>query len=211
MLSAGRDLNDAELRKIMSDPHNGGIGTEATRAAIVDVLEKRGYIARDRKTVYATDKGIELINNLPLPELKSAELTALWEQRLNKIADGLENADSFLNDLNRQINKWVKEINGSKTSMLTVSSYKSVSVGKCPVCGRDVVKTKWGYGCSGYKDGCKFSIGEICKKNLTEKQVESLLNKKITTEISGFVSKSGKKFSAKLKLNGSKIEFEFNK
>lgn len=209
MISAGKDLSDSELRKIMSDPHTGGIGTEATRAAIVDTLEKRGFISRDKKTVFATDKGIEIIENLPLPELKSAEMTALWEQRLNKIADGTESADKFLKDLKVQIEKWIIDIDNSKSSLVSAPISTTISVGKCPVCGMDVVKTKWGYGCSGYKNGCKFTIGDICKKKLTENQVSALLDKKITPEINGFVSKSNKKFSAKLKLNGSKIEFEF--
>lgn len=110
MLSAGRDLSDAELKKIMSDPNTGGIGTEATRAAIVETLVSRGYITRDKKTVRATDKGIELIDTLPVEDIKGAEMTAKWEQRLKDIEKGSADAGLFRRDIEEATRKWVAEI-----------------------------------------------------------------------------------------------------
>jgi DNA topoisomerase-3 len=74
-------------------------------------------------------------------------------------------------------------------------------------------KTKWGWGCTGYKDGCKYTInGTVASKKLTEKQVSDLLTKGKTSQIKGFKSKTGKSFSAALRLNDeNKIEFDFGK
>ena len=71
-------------------------------------------------------------------------------------------------------------------------------------------KQSWGYGCSGYKEGCRFSVGMICKKILTENQFRKLLNERDTGLIRGFKSKNGKPFSAHLLLDASnKIVFRF--
>ena len=213
MLSAGKDLNDDELRKIMSDPKTGGIGTEATRANIVKVLELRGYISRNKKTISATDKGIELIQKLPLDEVKSALLTAKWEQRLNLIETGKESPTVLLREVEDAVRKWVDEIDNK----VSKSSAPVQSIGKngkpmpnCPICGKPIIVHKWGYGCSGYKDGCKFSVGTICGKKLTENQVRDLVSNGATKTIKGFTSKNGKKFDAKLVLKDEKISFEFS-
>lgn len=85
---------------------------------------------------------------------------------------------------------------------------------KCPVCGRDMVVHKWGYGCSGYRDGgCKFSVSyEICKKRLSQSQMANIIADGDSGLVQGFVSpKSGKTFDAHLVVNGSKVEFSFEK
>lgn len=215
MLSAGKDLEDEDLKKLLSDPKTGGIGTEATRAEILKTLIRREYVVREtKKTLRATEKGIDLIQKLPLTQLKSAELTAKWEQRLGNIARGTENADDFKRDFEATVADWTKQIDSTVAKAApTYAAAKGALEGvKCPVCGSQIRTTAWGYGCSGFKtNGCKFSIGEICGKKLTEKQVQKLLKEGKTSEIKGFTSKAGKKFDAKLKLNGTKIEFDFTK
>ena len=84
-------------------------------------------------------------------------------------------------------------------------------VGKCPVCGKTVTRTKFGYGCSGYRDGCKFSSGNIiCGKVVSVDNMKKLLETGSTDLISGFVSKrTGKEFSARLAVEGGKVVFKF--
>lgn len=209
MLSAGKELDDAALRKLLSDPKTGGIGTEATRASIVETLETRGYIGRDKKTIFATEKGIELIEKLFIPELKSAELTAKWEQRLISIADGKESAYAFVRDLEEQVKIWMSEFEKMSSTKSATSGATSSLL--CPVCKKPLRKLSWGWSCTGYKDGCSFKVGEICKKSISEKQIKKLVTEGRTDFIEGFVSKKGAHFGAFLVFNKGKIEFEFSK
>lgn len=207
MLNAGKEIDDETLKKAMAAMDVHGIGTEATRAAIIETLVNRKYVERDKKTIYPTERGIQLIQILPIKEIKSAELTALWEQRLNDIALGKESLPKFVADIENLTRKWVDELE-EKISEGSVST-KEV-IGKCPVCGKDIVKLKWGYGCLGYKEGCKFTIpAEIAGKKINEKQAIMLLEKGKTSTIKGFKSKSGKLFDAALKVSGGKVEFDF--
>jgi len=112
MLTAGKDLEDEELKKLMADPAVGGIGTEATRAGIIETLITRGYIERKKKSIWATDKGIELIDMLPVAELKGAELTARWEQRLRNIERGSEDPVAFRRDFENTVRQWTTLVNG---------------------------------------------------------------------------------------------------
>lgn len=112
MLTAGKDLEDEELKKLMADPAVGGIGTEATRAGIIETLINRGYIERKKKSIWATDKGIELIDMLPVAELKGAELTAKWEQRLRNIERGSEDPLVFRRDFEETVKQWTTLVNG---------------------------------------------------------------------------------------------------
>ena len=85
-------------------------------------------------------------------------------------------------------------------------------VGKCPLCGKDVIRNRFGYGCTGYKDGCKFKInGTICGRDISLTNARLLTETGKTSKIEGFVSKkSGKTFSAYLKLDENKnVVFEF--
>jgi DNA topoisomerase-3 len=72
-----------------------------------------------------------------------------------------------------------------------------------------MIITKWGYGCSAWRDGCKFSVGTICQKRITENQARMLITKGKSPLIKGFLSKSGKTFDAYLVLDGGSIKFEF--
>lgn len=212
MLSAGKTIDDADLRKLLSDPKTGGIGTEATRAAIVKTLEERGYISRNGKSIQATEKGISLITKLPLESLKSAEMTARWEQRLNNIARGTEKPDAFQKDIEATVAEWITEINNKVTATTAPlgAAKGTIPLGvDCPVCGKPMIITKWGYGCSAWRDGCKFSVGTICQKRITENQARMLITKGKSPLIKGFLSKSGKTFDAYLVLDGGSIKFEF--
>lgn len=210
MLSAGKELDDADLRKAMVNLDIKGIGTEATRAGIIETLLNRKYIERKGKSLCATKRGIDLITNLPLPELKSAELTAKWETRLDQIAKGEEDPKKFIDDIEKQTEKWCKQIQESKT----ITSEPKKGALLCPKCGQVLRRyPSKGWGCSGYRSGCDFFLKEeILKKKLTDKQVQALLTKGKTNKISGFISKrTGEPFEAYLVLDRKtgKIGFQF--
>lgn len=225
MIGAGKELEDDELKKILSDssdPSKGGIGTPATRDAILETLIARQYAQRSGKSIFATDKGIALIETLPVDAVKSPEMTARWEQRLRLIESGKDSATDFQRDIESTTGNWCKEISSKTDSKSaahvppsalkgTTEKGSNVMACTCPVCGKPMLKQKWGYGCSGYKDGCRFSIGEICGKKLTESQVNKLLTTGNTGLIKGFFSKkTGKNFDACLTLNAdNEVKFQF--
>lgn len=216
MISAGKDLADEELKKILADPSVAGIGTPATRDAIIETLIKRGYAVRDKKSLSATDKGISLIECLPVDAIKSPEMTARWEKRLHEIERGNDSPYSFRKDIEASVKDWCDQISVSTKTVLPATtsgsgSAKSSFNATCPNCGKPMRVYQWGYGCSGYNDGCRFSIGKICGKSLTQKQAERLLNKGDSGVIKGFKSKTGKTFDAHLILDASNtVKFKFD-
>ena len=209
MLSAGKDLDDAELKKLMSDPKTGGIGTEATRAAIIETLIQREYIVREKKALRATQKGIDLIQKLPLEQIKSAELTAKWERRLADISRGTEDANAFRRDFEAVVRNWVNIIQ-TRVDISNVS-YENILDGvSCPLCGEPInIIDEHGYRCSASAKGCRFKIGTISGKKITEAQVKKLCKDRETGLIKGFKKKDGTKFDAKLVIKGSSLSFEY--
>lgn len=210
METAGKNLEDEEARTLMK-LENKGLGTAATRASIINALFAREYIAKKGKTIYPTEKGIFLIDNLPVAELKNAELTGEWEKRLHNISDGKEEYQKFIQDIEQNVRSWYETIAHSNSNTYT-SKADQLS---CPICGAKVIKGKFGYFCSAKKEkGCNFSIpAEICGKKISDTQALKLIEKGKTTVIKGFKSKAGKEFDAALKLDKTtgKIEFEFSK
>ena len=104
MESAGKTVDDEELREAMKD---NGIGRPSTRAAIIETLFKRKYIYRARKSIMATQAGIDLINTINEELLKSAKLTGLWENKLRRIERGEYSAANFIAELKALINEIV--------------------------------------------------------------------------------------------------------
>lgn len=207
MISAGKDLEDEELKKILADPSVSGIGTPATRDAIIEKLIKQEYAERNKKTLSATEKGIALIQGLTVESIKSPALTAKWEKRLHEIERGNEEPLQFQTDIEKTVNIWCKAINVSP-----VMNQTSLIAIPCPVCGKPMKEYSWGYGCGGYREGCSFKIGTICGKKLTHNQLKKLLTTGDSGLISGFKSKAGKSFNAHLLLTKDfKIEFQFEK
>ncbi len=107
MESAGRSIDDEALRQAMRDC---GLGTPATRAAIIETLLRRDYVTRDRQHLVPTETGLELIRALPAPSLASPELTGQWEARLARIARGEESRAAFMADIARYVRETVDAI-----------------------------------------------------------------------------------------------------
>jgi DNA topoisomerase-3 len=128
MEHAGRFIDDKQLRASIAQ---GGIGTPATRAEIIEKLLSHYYVERRGRTLYPTPRGMELLELVP-GDLRSPELTARWEQRLARIAEGEERAAGFNRDVRRNATELVEMV---KASTATYQP-RSVSNEPCPVCGR---------------------------------------------------------------------------
>ncbi|KJS12549.1 MAG: DNA topoisomerase III [Peptococcaceae bacterium BRH_c8a] len=204
MEGAGRLLDDKELKEAMK---GHGLGTPATRAAIIERLIKVGYIERHKKNLVPTAKGEKLINLVP-EIIKNPDLTGKWEKTLADIEAGAANPEEFMAGI-RKLTTEIVELARNQIARQQQSTKESL--GKCPLCGKDVIEGNKGYGCSGYKEGCKFVIWiKIAGKKLSLVQAKTLLEKGKTGIIKGFKSKKGNKFDAILQLKDGKVEFLFD-
>ena len=195
METAGKDIEDAELREAMKD---SGIGTPATRATIIERLIDVGYLERDGRALHATDKGVQVIDLLGEHQLTSAALTGEWEHRLGLIEQGSEDRRAFMSDIERFTTETVNELDKLKGVKV-----ERANLGPCPVCGRDVIENRKGYSCWSKDDpGCGFVIWKVkAGKTLPPSVVKELMHTRKTAQaVKGFRGRSGRTFSAKLKL-----------
>ena len=143
METAGKTVEDEELRDAMKE---NGIGRPSTRAAIIEKLFQRKYIVREKKNIHATELGINLIQTIISPLLKSAELTGRWEKKLREIERGSFTAQQFLDELKQMTAEVVHEVKADKAGM------------RCPVCGRGtIIRGRTRYGCSRWREGCTYA------------------------------------------------------
>ena len=195
METAGKDIEDAELREAMKE---SGIGTPATRAAIIERLIDVGYIEREGRALVATDKGIQVIRLLGSHPLTSPELTGDWERRLGLIEQGQDSRPSFMSDIAKFATETVAELDKLKDVKI-----ERANLGPCPVCGRDVIENRKGYSCWSREDpGCGFVIwkkkaGKILPASVVK---ELMATNKTEKQVTGFRGRSGRTFRAKLKL-----------
>ena len=211
METAGKFVEDEELRQAMKE---SGLGTPATRAAIIERLIKVGYVEREKKILVPTEKGRALISLLKESQLASPELTASWEERLARMERGAERRPKFMADINGFATTLVEEVRRMEGERLAApdSSRSRRPLGSCPKCGSPVVETKKAYSCSAWKtSGCDFAIWkQVSGKRLGESQARQLLTKGRTGQLKGFKSKAGKSYAAALKLDGDhKVRLDF--
>lgn len=205
MEGAGRLLDDRELKDAMK---GHGLGTPATRAAIIERLLQVGYIERKQKTLLPTTKGESLIDLVP-DIIKSPEMTGQWEKTLSDIESGTAKAEEFMAGIIKLIRQIVELARSQQSSNQVVTNREAL--GKCPLCGRDIVEYPKSYSCSGYREGCKMTIWKkIAGKKITAKQAQTLLLKGKTAVLKGFKSNAGKEFQAALALGqDGKVNLEF--
>ncbi|MBC7429172.1 MAG: DNA topoisomerase III [Bacteriovorax sp.] len=227
MTNPARLVTENDLKKIFRTEI--GLGTQATRAQIIETLLKRFYVERSGKNLKATDKGmllVERLNDMPKTrELTSVSQTAKLELSLQSMAEGetddLAFIDSIHDFINTATNEW-KAIEGVAQDTSKPKSYggktygpkvqaQISNLGPCPVCAAEIKDFPKSYSCSRWKEGCGFTIWKVvAKKKLSESQVKTLMNEKKTDLIKGFTSKAGKPFEAYLTMNkDGKVEFEF--
>lgn len=212
METAGRSVEDEELREAMKD---NGIGRPSTRASIIETIFKRKYIQKERKRLVATITGIELIDTINNELLKSAELTGMWEKKLRDIELGNYDVKEFMNEMKQMVTDVVVDVKNSNSKSITIiedekkEEVKSKIIEKkdsyipCPKCENGhIIKGKKAWGCTNYNNGCKTTIPiEYLGKKLTKKQIEDLCKKKQTSIIKGLTDSNNNSFNAKLILD----------
>ena len=213
-------VEDPNIKKLLkekdkdNDQVHGSIGTEATRASIIETLiTRRRYIEEVKGKLIPTETGLAFFNALP-EKASLPDMTALWFEQQTRIANGELEPDQFIEDLMGFIktevqNVTVGDIKGDGSSAKDDGKNPRLEE-KCPNCGKEIIASPKVYACS----GCDFKIWkEIAKKKLTNGQVETLIKKGKTLEIKGFEStKTGKTFSAFLVLKDKatgQVGFEF--
>jgi len=196
METAGKLVDDDELREAMKD---SGIGTPATRAAIIERLIDVGYIERDGRSLVCTEKGLSVIRLLGEHALTSPSLTGDWEHRLAAIEDGAEERSRFMHDIALFAGETVAELDAK----LKEVRIPRANLGPCPVCGHDIVENRKGFSCWTREDpGCGFVIWKSkAGKTLPPAVARELISRGRTEKpVTGFKGRSGRSFRAKLAL-----------
>lgn len=200
METAGKDITDLEAREAMKD---SGIGTPATRAAIIEKLLMSMYIIRKGRNLEATDKGLQTIDYLKGHQLTSAELTGTWEKRLTDISQGKDTRTAFIKDISKFITDTVTQIDDLKKVIVIPESSLPPSVGVCPVCKKPMYANSKAYSCwTRDDDGCGFVVWKnISGRDLDEATLQELLTVGKSSKKLDFKTKDGKPFTAEIKMS----------
>jgi DNA topoisomerase-3 len=209
METAGKLVDEEELREAMKD---SGIGTPATRAAIIERLIQVGYIERDGRALVVTEKGLNVIRLLGEHALTSPGLTGDWERRLALIETGGDSREAFMGDIIRFTEDTVGELDRNLKDV----RIPRANLGPCPVCGHDIVENRKGYSCWSRDDpGCGFVIWKSkAGKSLPVSVARELIKTGRTEKaVTGFKGRSGKSFRARLALQQTddgkwRVEFD---
>ena len=188
METAGKDIKDDTMRQAMKDC---GIGTPATRAAIIETLLKREYMVRQQKKLVPTEKGLALYSVVKNMAIANVEMTGRWEAELAKIERGEAHADEFTHG----IETYTREITAELLGCEKLFSHKE-SVCPCPKCKQGTMQF---FGkvvrCSNKECGLPV-FKQIAGKLLSDADITDLLTHGKTKTLNGFMSKQGKSFSA---------------
>jgi len=207
METAGKEIEDSELREAMKD---SGIGTPATRASIIERLIDVGYLDREGRALLATEKGVQVIGLLAEHPLTSPGLTGDWERRLRLIEQGTDSRPAFMSDIAKFTKETVEQLDKLKDAKI-----ERANLGPCPVCGRDVIENRKGYSCWSKDDpGCGFVVwkkkaSKILPASVTKELMASVASDpdhsvgRTAKPVTGFRGRSGRTFRAKLKLERS--------
>ncbi len=198
------DTDDAEEYRAVFEGLE--LGTEATRTQIIDNARNSGYIQLKKDVYTILPDGEFLVDSLGamgigMDKYKTAELG----KALKRVYRGELSVRGATEIAEAEISHVFSLANSADST-----GFAGDIVGRCPLCGRDVIRTRRGYGCKGYRDGCKFTIwSTVAGRNVSVAEAKMLLTDGRTDVLEGFVSKKGTSFSARLKLDGDKVSFEF--
>ena len=194
------------------DVEKKGLGTPATRAAIIETLVKRQYVERKGKQLIPTDKGIRVINVVP-DKVKSPAMTAEWESTLQKIARGEADDQQFLREMTEFTRQLIKDNSGETTRENNPFRFSRLPlVGKCPVCGKNVYEFQKSYSCEDSRGACGFFfMKEKFGKEITPTQAKRILEKGSSIVLKGFTAQDGSTYSGKLVLVDGKVRVEREK
>lgn len=186
------------------------LGTEATRTGIIKNAISSEYIALNKDVYTIQNQGIYLIESLSQMDISMDKYKT---SEMGKALKKVFREEITVNDSIKIATDEISEIFKNKDHPIEKdkdTGFYGDIIGKCPICGNDVVKNRYAYGCKDYKN-CSFKINTvICNRVISKRQAESLLNDGITSKINGFISKNGKSFDAKLKLDKDKVIFDFS-
>lgn len=203
MKTCGKELENEEEKEILKATE--GIGTEATRANVLETLKKQNYIEIQKNNVTVTQKGEILCQAVENTLLSSPEMTAKWETYLKKIKNEDGTQQAFLDSIQKFIahtldsSAQVIEKSDWSTHTKSINHLSQKTIGKCPVCGQMMTDKGKFYGCSGYSNGCTFTLPKrYVGKTLSEATLKKLLDTRETQLLKGFKKKTGQTFSAAL-------------
>lgn len=205
MKTCGKELENEEEKEILKATE--GIGTEATRANVLETLKKQTYIDIQKNNVTITPKGVILCQAVENTLLSSPEMTAKWETYLKKIKKEEGTQQAFLTNIQKFIHHTIvssgEVIESSDWSdQISASTSAKKEVGICPVCGKSIMDKGKFYGCQGYSNGCSFTLPKrFVGKTLSEATIKKLLSQRESALLKGFKKKNGQLFSAALILN----------
>jgi DNA topoisomerase-3 len=183
-------------------PMLAGLGTPATRAEIIKILFAREYLAEEKKKLFCTGRGRFLLGELAkddhLSKMADVYQTTEWEDRL------ASDPESFLKEIIEYVRLCIKP-DGNR------AAFQKEALGKCPLCGKEVIETRNGYTCSGYKDDpkCNFVIWKTIAKAQVSANDCSLLLMGQQTPVKKCTGREGKPFEAAFVLEGGKVIFKF--
>ncbi|WP_042226552.1 DNA topoisomerase [Kingella kingae] len=214
METAGRKIDDAELSDIMRE--TGGLGTAAMRPPTIAKLkeakgDKQPYVVVEKNQLVPTDHAIQVIGHLRqnYPNAVNPIVTAQWEQKLAQMAKRQYSREQFMAETESMVRDFVTVMQSHKMPYANGSNGVQASCElTCPCCSAALTNMPKSYTCK----SCGFVLWKtISSKTLTDKQVHTLLETGQTSEIKGFVSKSGKTFNAKLKIDveSKQVKFDF--
>jgi DNA topoisomerase-3 len=214
METAGKRIDEEELREAMKD---SGLGTPATRAETIETLIRREYIERAGKDLQPTPKGLQVITMLEQHPLTSPQLTGEWEKRLADIEHGNGDRGDFIKGIVDLTTQTVEQIAALDKEKLRP---ERVELGPCPRCGAEtgeiIKENSRAYGCTSWKSreepGCGYVIWKrVAGRTITPEVARQLIENGRTNDVlSGFRSRAGKPFRARLVLNDEgKVEFDF--
>jgi DNA topoisomerase III len=203
MEGAGKLVEDDELRAAMEAK---GLGTPATRAAIIEGLIREEYVVREGRELVPTPKAFSLLfalHMLHIVELASPELTGEWEHKLRLIEQGKITRDEFMKEISELVRKVVGVI---KTGEIPDVVYATVPA-PCPKCGGVVQENYRKFQCQ----KCDFSIWKVTSgREWSPEEVAELITKRVVGPLTGFRSKQGRPFAAVVRLTDDlRPEFDF--
>ncbi|MBP3854065.1 MAG: DNA topoisomerase 3 [Ruminiclostridium sp.] len=212
-------MERAGTENITEEVERSGLGTPATRASIIEKLTKSGFVTRDKRNLLVSAGGSDLISFMP-EIIKSAKLTADWENKLSLMAQGKFTEQQFMADIERLVCDIIAQAR-SEYDESKVASFSGEAFGTCPRCGRNILKTPKAYSCE--NKACGFAIWkqnkffQNARKELTDDMVKKMLSKG-KVAVSGLYSqKSGKTYDAVISLDDTgkyvnfKLEFPAKK
>ncbi len=205
MENAGRFIENEGIKEAIKD---SGIGTPATRAAIIERLLTVGYVVRKGKSIIPTEKGRKLMDVLP-EELKSPKTTGRWEKGLSSIAKGKMQEERFMESIKKFVYFLVDNANKSGIDVVFEEERKGRSKGslvKCPVCGKgEIFENSKAFFCSGWKRGCNFTVWknslDSYGNTVDSKMVKNILKYGKAEGVSCTLPQTGEKGAADIIIN----------